>query len=155
MFHPPKRNISKKQANYIDLWFKFIQFVPSHSHFHSFPSLTLIPFIFSNLQFHSLPLIHFTYTLGFPNQNLKMSEEEDSGMVGEAQMPRRHDHKGGKINRFEPIITRELMTSPITFSCFKHMGCFDFCERVQQVQNHPELTRLFSSIYMKSSPILL
>ena len=32
-----------------------------------------------------------------------MSEEEDSGH--EAQMPRRHDHKGGKINRFEPLNT--------------------------------------------------
>ena len=72
-----------------------------------------------------------------------MSEEEDSGTVDEAQIPRRHDHKGGKINRFEPINTREIMASSLTVSCFKHMGCFEFCERVQQVQNHLELTRLF------------
>ena len=70
-----------------------------------------------------------------------MSEGEDSGV--EAQMPRRHDHKGGKINRFETINTRELMVSPLTVSCFKHVGCFEFCERVQQVQNHSELTRIF------------
>ena len=58
-------------------------------------------------------------------------------------MPRRHDHKGGKINRFEPLSTRELIESPLTISCFKHVGCYEFCEKVQQVQNHPELTRLF------------
>ena len=48
-----------------------------------------------------------------------------------------------KINIFEPLNTREVMTSPLTISCFKHMGCFDFCGKVQKVQNHPELTRLF------------
>ena len=70
-----------------------------------------------------------------------MSEGEDSGV--EAQMPRRHDHKGGKINIFEPLNTRELMTSPLTVSCFKHVGFYKFYEKVQQVQNHPKLTRLF------------
>ena len=72
-----------------------------------------------------------------------MLEEGDNGSGGEAQIPRRHDHKGGNINRFEPLSTRELMSSPLTVSCFKHVGCFDFCEKVQQVQNHPKLTRLF------------
>ena len=58
-------------------------------------------------------------------------------------MPRRHDHKGGKINRFEHLNTREFMASPLTIYCFKHVGFFEFCERVQQVQNHPELTGIF------------
>ena len=71
-----------------------------------------------------------------------MSEEEDRG-VGEAQIPRRSDHKEGKINILEPITTRELMASPLTVSCFKHVGCFEFCGRVQQIQYHSELTRLF------------
>ena len=35
------------------------------------------------------------------------------------------------------------MASPLTVSCFKHVGCFEFCERVQQIQYHSELTRLF------------
>ena len=72
-----------------------------------------------------------------------MSREGDSDSGGEPQMPRRHEHKGGKINRFERPNTRELMASPLTVQCFKHVGCFDFCEKIQQVQNHPELTRLF------------
>ena len=70
-----------------------------------------------------------------------MSEVEYSGM--EEKMPKRHDHKGGRINIFEPLNTWELMASPITISCLKQVGFFDFCEKVQQVQNHPELTRLF------------
>ena len=70
-----------------------------------------------------------------------MSEREDS--VGEEKMRRRNERKGGKINGFEPITTMEIMSSPLSISFFKHVGCFDFCERVQQVQNHPELTRLF------------
>ena len=47
--------------------------------------------------------------------------------------------------RFEPTNTRELMVSPMTVTCFKHMGCFDFCEMVQRVQSHPVLTRVFIS----------
>ena len=70
-----------------------------------------------------------------------MSEGEDSG--SEAQMPRRHDHEGGKINIFEPITTREIMASSLTVSCFKRVGYFEFCEKVQKVHNHPELTRIF------------
>ena len=35
------------------------------------------------------------------------------------------------------------MASPLTVSYFKHVGCFEFCEKVQQVQNHPELIRPF------------
>ena len=58
-----------------------------------------------------------------------MSEEEDRG-VSEEKTPKRSDHKGGKINRYEPITTKELMDSPLTVSCFKHVGCFEFCEKV-------------------------
>ena len=64
-----------------------------------------------------------------------MYEGEGSGM--EAQIPRRHDHKGGKINIFEPLNKRELIESPLTISCFKHVGCYEFFEKVQQVQKPP------------------
>ena len=68
-----------------------------------------------------------------------MSEGEDIGSGGETQIPRRHDQKGGKINRFEPLNTKELMGSPLIVSCLKHVGFLEFCEKVQQVQNHPML----------------
>ena len=35
------------------------------------------------------------------------------------------------------------MASPLTVPCFKHVGCFNFCEILQQIQYHPMLTRLF------------
>ena len=34
--------------------------------------------------------------------------EEEYSDIGEAQMLRRNDHRGGEINKFEPITTREL-----------------------------------------------
>ena len=37
----------------------------------------------------------------------------------------------------------ELNSSPMIITCFQDVGCFQFCEKVQQVQSHPELTRLF------------
>ena len=37
----------------------------------------------------------------------------------------------------------ELNAFPMIITCFQNVGCFQFCERVQQVQSHPELTRLF------------
>ena len=54
----------------------------------------------------------------------------------------RPNHKGGKVNRFEPQSTMDITSSPIILSCFQNVGCFQFCERVKQVQSHPELTRL-------------
>ena len=71
-----------------------------------------------------------------------MSKEKDIG-VSEEKTPKKIDHKGGKINRYELITPKELMASPLTVSCFKHVGCFEFCEKVQQIQYHPVLTRLF------------
>ena len=44
-----------------------------------------------------------------------MSREGDSGGDVEAQMPRRHEHKGGKINIFETPNTRELIASTLLF----------------------------------------
>ena len=52
-------------------------------------------------------------------------------------------HKGGKVNIFEPKNTMEVTTSPMILTCFQNVWFFQFCERAQQVQNHPELTRLF------------
>ena len=37
----------------------------------------------------------------------------------------------------------EITSSPMIFKCFQNVGCFQFCEKVKQVQSHLELTRLF------------
>ena len=67
----------------------------------------------------------------------------NSGSGEGGQGPRRQHRKGGRVNRFEPLNTKELMASPMTFAYFQEVDCFDFCERVQQVQSHLELTRHF------------
>jgi len=72
-----------------------------------------------------------------------MAEEENRGQSEEEIQERRKYKKGGRIMRHEPTNTRELMESPITMTSFKHMGCFEFCEKVKRIQHHPVLTRLF------------
>jgi len=72
-------------------------------------------------------------------------EEEDRDFTEEEDTEERRPHKGGRILRFDPNKTRELMASPMTVTCFKHMGCFDFCEMIQRVQSHPILIRVFIS----------
>lgn len=72
-----------------------------------------------------------------------MSREEISTSSDEGQGPIRPKQKGGIINRFEPLDTFQITSSPIILSCFQDVGCYHFCERVKQVQNHSDLTRLF------------
>ncbi len=72
-------------------------------------------------------------------------EEEDSGSesMGDELQHQRKSHKGDKIIKEEPSNIRELHASHMTVSCFRHLGCYEFCEQVQRVQHHPKLTRLF------------
>ena len=72
-----------------------------------------------------------------------MLRETNSGSGEGSQGPSRQEKNGGRVNIFEPLNTKELMASPMRVSYFQEMGCFEFCERVQQVQSHPELTRNF------------
>ena len=37
------------------------------------------------------------------------------------------------------------MASPMTVTCFKHVGCFEFCTKIQKVQHQLVLRRLFIS----------
>ena len=73
-----------------------------------------------------------------------MSEGEnfDSGETN--QRPKEQQRKGGEPNRFEPISTEELIASPTIVSYFQEVGCYEFCERVQRIHSHPQLTKLFS-----------
>ena len=68
----------------------------------------------------------------------------------EPQKPKWQDEKGGKPNRFEPIKIQDITASPSILSCFQEMGCFDFCNKVQEIGSHPHLTELFSlRLHMK------
>ena len=59
-------------------------------------------------------------------------------------MPPRKVNKGGLHKRFEPTTTKELNDSPSVLFNFHELGCPDFCQKVQEVTNHPPLTQLFA-----------
>ena len=72
-------------------------------------------------------------------------EEENKEFSEEEEREERRPHKGGNILKLEPTNTRLLMASPMVVTCFKHVVCFEFCEKIQKVQHHPVLSRIFIS----------
>ena len=74
-----------------------------------------------------------------------MSEEGSVGLNEENQRPRKQQKKGGKPNRFEPIRTEELIAFPCILSHFQDLRCYEFCNKVQEIKSHPQLTNLFAS----------
>lgn len=72
-----------------------------------------------------------------------MAEEENKSHSEEERQERSLAKRGGRIIRHEPTNTRELMASPITMTSFKHVGCFEFCEKAIRIQHYPVLTKLF------------
>ena len=72
-----------------------------------------------------------------------MSGEEISTSSDEYKRPIKPKHKRGRANRFEPLDTIQITSSPMILACFQDVGHYQFCEMVKQVQNHSVLTRLF------------
>ena len=84
-----------------------------------------------------------------------MAEEEGNIIFSEGEeTEERRPHKGGRVCRLEPTNTRELLASPMIVTCFKYVGCYDFCEQVQRVQHHTKLTRIFISNLHKNQVTL-
>jgi len=74
--------------------------------------------------------------------SLEYEVETQSDTASEEQAPWRH-HKSGKHVRDEPNTLTELQACPLAMSCFQHLSCFEFCQRVANVQVHHELAHLF------------
>ena len=73
-----------------------------------------------------------------------MAAEEENTSFSEGEEKKvRKPHKGGRVLILEPSNTRERLDSPLTVTFFKHVGCYDFCEKIPRVQHHPILTRIF------------
>ena len=75
--------------------------------------------------------------------NYEQSDDHESASEFEVQ---RRPHKGGKSGhhrREEPTSLTDLQACPIAVSCFRYMSCYEFCERISQIQHHRELARLF------------
>ena len=70
-------------------------------------------------------------------------DEETTSDSSVERHRQRNPHKGGKIIREEPTNLRELQACPLAVSCFRHHGCFEFCELDERAQFHHELAKLF------------
>ena len=66
--------------------------------------------------------------------------QSDSPLEGHALM---RLHRGGRNIREEPTTLTELQACPLAISCFQHQSCYEFFEKVANVQFHHELARLF------------
>ena len=61
-----------------------------------------------------------------------MSEEEINANSDDlGQRPTKPKHKGGRVNRFEPLDTIQITSSPMILACFQDFGCYQFYERVK------------------------
>ena len=69
--------------------------------------------------------------------------ETHSDTASGEQAPRRH-YRSGKHVRDEPNTLTELQACPLVMSCFQHLACFEFCQRVANVRVHHELAHLFA-----------
>ena len=79
--------------------------------------------------------------------------ETQSDSSSEEQAPRR-DHKSDKHVRDEPTTLTELQACPLAMSCFQHLACFEFCQRLANVRVHHELARLFV-LHLHGGPSIL
>ena len=63
-----------------------------------------------------------------------MAEEEENIIFSEGEETEdRRPYRGGRVLRLELVNTRELLASPMTVTCFKYIGYYNFCEQVQRV----------------------
>jgi len=84
-------------------------------------------------------------------QTAVMASENSSDYEGDThsdtssgeRVHRRH-HQSGRHLRDEPNTLIELQACPLAMSCFQHLACYEFCQRVSNVKVHHELARLFA-----------
>lgn len=72
-------------------------------------------------------------------------QSDDRESTPEVEIQRR-PHRGGKSChhvREEPTSLTYLQACPLGVTCFHYHSCYQFCERISQIQNHRELVRLF------------
>ena len=72
-----------------------------------------------------------------------MFEEEIHTSNDESQRPTKPKHKGGRVNSFESLDTIQITSSLMILTYFQDVGCYQFCEKIEQVQSHSDLTRFF------------
>lgn len=58
-------------------------------------------------------------------------------------------YKGGEIYRYEPTHMQEINSLEFIRKSFEQAGCLGFCQRVQEVGYHHDLTSSFSIKFKK------
>jgi len=76
-------------------------------------------------------------------ETYEQGDDRSSSTEVEVQRRPRRGGKGGHHKREEPTSLAELQACPMAVNCFRYMSCFQFCERLAQIQHHRELARLF------------
>jgi len=73
----------------------------------------------------------------------EQGDDRSSSTEVETQQRPRKGGKGGHHKREEPTSLAELQACPLAVTCFQYMSCYQFCERLAQIQHHRELARRF------------
>ena len=71
-------------------------------------------------------------------------EGETHSDTSSGERAHRRHHRSGRHLRDEPNTLTELQECPLAMSCFQHLACYEFCERVANVRVHHELARPFA-----------
>jgi len=79
-------------------------------------------------------------------QTTVMASEVSSDYEGEThsdtssgERAHRRHHQSGRHLRDEPNTLTELQAYPLAVSCFQHLACYEFCQRVANIRVHHEL----------------
>lgn len=63
----------------------------------------------------------------------------------ESESSKQKRNKGGKVIRYEPTPTQEIISSPFIKKSFKDASCLAFCQRIEQLMFHDKLTSSFAT----------
>jgi len=71
-------------------------------------------------------------------------QEETHSDTSSGERAHRRHHWSGRHLRDEPNTLAELQACPLPMSCFQHLACDEFCQRVANVRVHHELACIFA-----------
>ena len=64
-------------------------------------------------------------------------------------------NKGGKLSRIEPQQITDIMQSPYIIMLFEEIGCFAFCQKIQEVGFNVKLTSVFATLFKENEIIIV
>jgi len=71
-------------------------------------------------------------------------EGETYNETSSGERAHRRHHRSGKHLRDEPNTLTELQACPLAMSCFQHLACYKFCQKLENVRVNHDLAFLFA-----------